>query len=217
MRIRCRVSRPIGEDGVGRDLFFTRGRGELHGFRGEAARVRRLAGRPAGHGACQPGGRGMRIRHRVSTPIGELVLLGTTAGLSEIRFPHAAAVDDADDGELPEAAAEIEAYFAGRLREFTIPLVPAGTRFQHQVWRLLREIPFGATTTYGALARRLGKASAARAVGLANGSNPLPIIVPCHRVIGSNGKLTGFAGGLPMKAWLLDWERRCNFFGADGE
>ena len=159
----------------------------------------------------------MRIRHRVSTPIGELVLLGTTAGLSEIRFPHAAAVDDADDGELPEAAAEIEAYFAGRLREFTIPLVPAGTRFQHQVWRLLREIPFGATTTYGALARRLGKASAARAVGLANGSNPLPIIVPCHRVIGSNGKLTGFAGGLPMKAWLLDWERRCNFFGADGE
>ncbi len=159
----------------------------------------------------------MRVRQRLSTPIGELVLLGTPAGLTEIRFPHAARVDDASDGELPQAAAEIEAYFAGKLREFTVPLAPVGTTFQHQVWRLLREIPFGATTTYGDLAQRLGNPNAARAVGLANGSNPLPIIVPCHRVIGSNGKLTGFAGGLPMKAWLLDWERHCNFFGADGE
>ena len=159
----------------------------------------------------------MRIQQRLSTPIGELVLVGTPMGLAEIRLPHAAVVDNASEGELPQAAAQIEAYFAGKLQEFTVPLAPVGTPFQHQVWRLLREIPFGATTTYGALAQRLGNQNLSRAVGLANGSNPLPIIVPCHRVIGSNGKLTGFAGGLPMKAWLLDWERHCNFFGADGE
>ena len=159
----------------------------------------------------------MRIRHRLSTPIGELVLLGTPAALTEIRLPHSPAIDDAIDGELPLAAAEVNAYFAGTLREFTVPLAPVGTPFQQQVWCLLREIPFGETTTYGALALKLGNPNASRAVGLANGSNPLPLIVPCHRVIGSNGKLTGFAGGLPMKAWLLDWERHCNFFGADGE
>lgn len=157
----------------------------------------------------------------LSTPIGELVLRGTPAALVEILFPnsHRLAIvkQTLPEGELAQASAELSAYFAGTLRHFETPLAADGTAFQKQVWQLLREIPFGDTTSYGALARQLGNPNASRAVGLANGSNPLPIIVPCHRVIGSSGKLTGFAGGLSMKAWLLDWEKHCKFFGADRE
>jgi methylated-DNA-[protein]-cysteine S-methyltransferase len=155
------------------------------------------------------------------TPIGELVLRGTPAALVEILFPNsprlAIVKQTLPEGELRQAAAELTAYFAGTLRDFETPLAAEGTAFQKQVWQLLREIPFGHTTSYGALARQLGNPNASRAVGLANGSNPLPIIVPCHRVIGSTGKLTGFAGGLSTKSWLLDWEKHCKFFGADRE
>ena len=100
------------------------------------------------------------------------------------------------------------AYFAGELREFAVNLDPEGTTFQLRVWRELSRIPYGETISYGQLATRIGNPKASRAVGLANGSNPISIIVPCHRVIGSNGKLTGYGGGLPIKEKLLGLERR---------
>lgn len=111
-----------------------------------------------------------------------------------------------DDTFFTGVRDQLKAYFAGRLESFDISLSPVGTPFQHRVWFGLRSIPFGAQWTYGALATLLGKPSASRAVGLANGKNPLSIIVPCHRVIGANGTLTGYAGGLEMKRWLLDHE-----------
>ena len=103
---------------------------------------------------------------------------------------------------------QLRAYFAGELETFDLPLAPQGTPFQLGVWRRLCEIPYGQTISYGELARRLGNPNASRAVGLANGSNPIPIVIPCHRVIGSNGKLTGYGGGLPIKEKLLALERR---------
>jgi methylated-DNA-[protein]-cysteine S-methyltransferase len=115
------------------------------------------------------------------------------------------------DSLLDEARRQLVAYFAGRLKVFDLPLAPNGTEFQRRVWSALTKIPFGATTSYAQLARRVGNEAAVRAVGAANGRNPIPIIVPCHRVIGSNGSLTGFGGGLPRKQWLLRHE------GAQGE
>jgi methylated-DNA-[protein]-cysteine S-methyltransferase len=112
-----------------------------------------------------------------------------------------------DDRAFADAKTQLDAYFGGGLREFDLPLAPAGTPFQRAVWDLLLRIPFGRTATYGELARELGKPDASRAVGLANGRNPISIVVPCHRVIGSSGALTGYGGGLPRKAWLLAHER----------
>ena len=108
---------------------------------------------------------------------------------------------------LEQAAAELEAYFAGQLRTFTVPLAPAGTEFQHRVWAALREIPFGKTATYGEIAARVGNPRASRAVGQANNRNPIPILIPCHRVIGASGQFTGYAGGLAVKQKLLALER----------
>lgn len=163
----------------------------------------------------------MTLWQPLASPIGELTLIGDGAALTEILFANSPRREtlrqSLPQGELPQAAEQLQAYFAGTLQHFTVPLAPKGTPFQTRVWALLREIPFAETTTYGALAALLGNPNASRAVGLANGSNPLPIIVPCHRVIGANGQLTGFAGGLPAKSWLLDWERHCKFFGADRE
>jgi methylated-DNA-[protein]-cysteine S-methyltransferase len=114
---------------------------------------------------------------------------------------------DAGDREvLGEAAAQLEAYFAGRRRVFALPLRLEGTAFQRRVWEMLGEIPFGETWSYGQLARAVGRAGASRAVGAANGRNPISIIVPCHRVIGSDGSLTGYGGGEPAKRWLLEHE-----------
>lgn len=107
---------------------------------------------------------------------------------------------------LEQAAAELAAYFDGERTAFEVPLTPKGTEFQQQVWAALREIPFGATWSYGALAQRVGRPKAARAVGAANGANPCAVLIPCHRVIGANGKLTGYRGGVPIKRWLLDHE-----------
>ena len=109
---------------------------------------------------------------------------------------------------LREARAQLAAYFAGKLLAFDLDLAPRGTRFQQSVWSQLRQIPYGDTTSYIELARRLGNPNAMRAVGAANGANPIAIIVPCHRVIGHDGQLVGFGGGLPAKRWLLDHERR---------
>jgi methylated-DNA-[protein]-cysteine S-methyltransferase len=108
---------------------------------------------------------------------------------------------------LTETIRQLQAYFAGELENFNLPLAPEGTPFQKEVWQRLCDISYGQTISYGELARRIGNPKASRAVGLANGSNPIPIVIPCHRVIGSNGKLTGYGGGLPIKEKLLALER----------
>lgn len=117
-----------------------------------------------------------------------------------IREDHAA--------PFPETRRQLAAYFAGSLTEFTLPLAPVGTAFQIRVWDALRAIPYGTTCSYGDLARRLGSPGAARAVGLANGRNPISIVVPCHRVLGTSGRLTGYSGGMERKAFLLALEQQ---------
>lgn len=119
-----------------------------------------------------------------------------------------------DASRTAEVRRQLEEYFAGRRQEFDLPLAPRGTPFELSVWEELRRIPFGETRSYADIARALGKPAATRAVGLANGANPLPIVVPCHRVIGSNGSLTGFGGGLAAKARLLELEGRSLPFSA---
>jgi methylated-DNA-[protein]-cysteine S-methyltransferase len=111
-------------------------------------------------------------------------------------------------GVLAEAVRQFDAYFAGRLERWDVPIAPSGTPFQLEVWRALREIPFGDTCSYRDLAHRIGRPAAVRAVGAANGRNPIPIVIPCHRVIGSDGTLVGFGGGLSMKRALLALEQR---------
>ena len=152
----------------------------------------------------------------VDSPVGRLKLVASDAGLAAIlwqdddpkRVPLGAMVEDKDNLILRETARQLAAYFDGRLTRFTVPLDFQGTAFQKRVWAALLTIPFGETRSYGAIARAIGKPAASRAVGAANGRNPISIIAPCHRVIGSNGALTGFAGGLAAKERLLEIERR---------
>lgn len=151
--------------------------------------------------------------HEIESPIGRLLLAGDGAALLQVHFqagPHPlqpAASWRRDAAPLAQATRQLAEYFAGSRRNFELPLAPRGTAFQLAVWRALQSIPYGETVSYGELAQRLGAPSAARAVGLANGANPLPIIIPCHRVIGADGSLTGFGGGLPIKRALLALER----------
>ncbi|KQO64365.1 cysteine methyltransferase [Methylobacterium sp. Leaf87] len=148
----------------------------------------------------------------LASPIGPLLLGGTDDGLACIGFPSGkgAVTPGADwhrnDAAFAEARAQLTAYFDGRLTRFDLALAPRGTPFQLTVWQALTEIPPGETISYGELARRIGRPSASRAVGAANGANPLPIVVPCHRVIGASGALTGFAGGVETKRFLLALE-----------
>jgi len=156
----------------------------------------------------------MRTYTQIGSPVGQLLLVADEAGLGRIDFVdgrHPArpeATWENDPAPLRETVRQLEAYFAGELESFDLRLAPEGTSFQLAVWKRLCEIPYGKTISYGELARRIGNPNASRAVGLANGSNPIPIIIPCHRVIGSNGKLTGYGGGLPIKEKLLALERR---------
>jgi len=145
----------------------------------------------------------------VDSPIDPLLLVGDETGLRELQMaPHEPPPSaERDDEALAPVAAQLADYFAGRRLAFDLPLAPVGTAFQQKVWLALREIPYGRTTTYGQIAVDLGQPTASRAVGLANGRNPIAVIVPCHRVIGANGSLTGFGGGLPRKRWLLEHER----------
>ena len=149
----------------------------------------------------------------IESPLGRLLLAANDGGLRHIIFSNGtqpARPDPAwreDAAPLTEAIRQLQAYFAGELENFNLPLTPGGTPFQMEVWHRLRDIPYGQTISYGELARRIGNPKASRAVGLANGSNPIPIVIPCHRVIGSNGKLTGYGGGLPIKEKLLALER----------
>ena len=147
---------------------------------------------------------------QLESPVGALTLVGDESGLQQLRF-GACPPDPKwkeDRAALAEAVRQLRAYFGGELEAFDLALLPKGTPFQLRVWKQLCEIPFGETISYAELARRIGNPKAFRAVGLANGSNPIAIIVPCHRVIGSNGKLTGYGGGLPIKEKLLALERR---------
>ena len=149
----------------------------------------------------------------MDSPVGRLLLAGDEAGLRLISFPAGRTAREAapgwrrDDAPFAEAVGQLRAYFAGELTEFDLHMAPRGTAFQLAVWQALQRIPYGETRSYGELARTIGRPKAGRAVGAANGSNPLPIVVPCHRVIGSTGKLTGFGGGLDTKAALLTLER----------
>ena len=146
----------------------------------------------------------------IPTPVGDLVVTGDGWAVTRIGFgppPAGAAAGPAiPPGPLAELADQLGAYFAGELRAFDVPLAPAGTAFQRRVWDALASIPYGETTTYGELAAEIGRPGSARAVGAANGANPLAIVVPCHRVIGADGTLTGYAGGLPAKRALLTLE-----------
>ncbi|MBK3639232.1 methylated-DNA--[protein]-cysteine S-methyltransferase [Streptomyces sp. MBT33] len=158
-------------------------------------------------------------RHTVTdSPYGPLTLVaedGTLCGLymtDQRHRPPQETFGDRDDTLFDEAQAQLKAYFAGELKEFTLQLHLHGTPFQRTVWDQLRRIPYGETRTYGELADALGNSGASRAVGLANGRNPIGIIVPCHRVVGADGSLTGYGGGLPRKRRLLDFERGSALF-----
>ena len=161
-------------------------------------------------------------RLTVESPVGELTLIASSRGLRAVLWPNEFVPLREDDAEhvplapggpaaacavLEQARRQLSEYFAGDRRDFDVALDPVGTNFQLAAWMELRRIPFGATISYGEQARRLGDVRKSRAVGAANGRNPISIIVPCHRVVGSNGKLVGFAAGLDAKAWLLHHEQ----------
>jgi len=154
------------------------------------------------------GGRGassVGCMHSVETPIGPLLLSAEDGRLSGVAFA-ASSEERSTEPLLLEAEAQLNAYFGGELERFELPLAPRGTAFQLSVWQALLEIPYGSTTAYSELAAALGRPSACRAVGAANGRNPLAVIVPCHRVIGASGALTGYGGGLERKRRLLALE-----------
>jgi methylated-DNA-[protein]-cysteine S-methyltransferase len=152
---------------------------------------------------------------KIDSPVGELKLVASDKGVAAIlwendnpdRVPLGPLMVESENPILRETERQLGAYFAGKLKTFTVPLDFKGTAFQRRVWEALLTIPFGETRSYGEIARQIGNPSASRAVGAANGKNPISIIAPCHRVIGSTGKLTGFAGGLEAKERLLGLER----------
>ena len=151
----------------------------------------------------------------LDTLIGPLLIAGDAEAIRTIRFPKKGKAvqpepqwNESASGPVSEAVRQLREYFAGKRTEFDLPLEPEGTAFQRRVWRRLQEIPYGETISYGELAKRIGNPKASRAVGAANGKNPIPIVIPCHRVIGANGTLTGFGGGLPIKEALLGLEKK---------
>ncbi|EKE68728.1 methylated-DNA--[protein]-cysteine S-methyltransferase [Gallaecimonas xiamenensis] len=151
----------------------------------------------------------------LETPLGVLYLVAEDQALIGAWFAEQKHFPDQDgwqqapqDPLLQEAARQVAEFFAGQRQQFALPLAPKGTSFQQQVWRQLQAIPFGQTRSYGELAAAMGRPSAVRALAAANGRNPLSILIPCHRVIGANGSLTGYAGGLERKAFLLDLEQQ---------
>lgn len=155
----------------------------------------------------------MTIAHSIiESPVGPLTLVGTDGHLTGVYFSEHSHLPDPDgfgprtDAGFENATRQLAEYFAGDRTSFDVPLAPVGNAFQQKVWALLRRIPYGQTRTYGQLAAELGDPGLARAVGTANGRNPLSVIVPCHRVVGADGNLTGYAGGLERKRFLLALE-----------
>jgi methylated-DNA-[protein]-cysteine S-methyltransferase len=156
---------------------------------------------------------GTAVRHTVvDSPLGALTLVASGEALTGIYFeghlrgPSPGALGPSDPGGFDEARRQLREYFAGERRQFDLPLAPRGEPFQQRVWQLLKQIPYGETRSYGRLARELGDPGLAQAVGAANGRNPLSVVVPCHRVVGADGSLTGYAGGLERKRALLELE-----------
>lgn len=149
----------------------------------------------------------------LDSPVGPLLVVRDESGIVAILFHPADPRDEwtRDDSAFDDAATQLREYFAGKRTTFDLPLSPRGTAFQLSVWNELRRIPYGETRSYRDVALAIGKPEAIRAVGTANGANPLPIVIPCHRVIGSNGSLTGFGGGLKAKRFLLDLEQGALF------
>ena len=149
----------------------------------------------------------------IDSPLGEILLVGNGQGLMALEFQDGTkpteiiAEWEQDDARFAEEIGQLRAYFSGKRQQFDLQLAPKGTAFQKEVWRELQAIPYGQTISYGELAQRIGRPKAARAVGAANGANPLALIVPCHRVLGSNGRLTGYRGGLSIKEALLAHEQ----------
>lgn len=161
----------------------------------------------------------MRYYRWIESPIAPLLLTASDSGLSGLYiqaqkyFPEIAADWKALELEIfAQTQAQLDEYFAKKRQVFDLPLDPQGTSFQKQVWQHLRQIPFGETTSYGAIARALGKPGAAQAIGAANGRNPISIVVPCHRVVGASGSMTGYAGGVDKKQWLLWHEKKAGSF-----
>lgn len=161
------------------------------------------------------------LRRRIyASPLGELTLVASENGLRELTWPDRSSGRAPAEGPLigdepaqvaavfDDVVSQLDEYFAGERLDFDLPLDPVGTEFQLRAWDALRLIPYGETRTYGEQARRIGSPTAVRAVGAANGRNPISIIVPCHRVVGSDGSLTGFGGGLDAKRYLLDLEAK---------
>ncbi len=145
------------------------------------------------------------------SPVGPLTLISNGAALTHVEFENPRYPFEpqprGNDKVLDKARRELDAYFAGKLRTFDVAVTPEGTPFQQRVWKALQQIPYGVTRSYGQQAKAIGNPAAVRAVGLANGRNPIAIIIPCHRVIGSNGSLTGYGGGMERKQFLLDLEQ----------
>lgn len=149
----------------------------------------------------------MEYMYRYETPIGLIQLEATDTAVTKLLFgAHPTAARRQEPPLLQLAHKQLEEYLAGRRREFTLPLAPQGTPFQKTVWAQLLKIPYGKTAAYGEIARMAGKPKACRAVGMANNRNPISIFIPCHRIIGANGSLTGYGGGLHIKQFLLDLE-----------
>lgn len=158
-------------------------------------------------GAIRP----RRAHRRIDSPLGELVLVGEDGSLVALHLPTSSTPDPASIGDedlalLPEVVGQLTEYFVGHRTTFDLPVSPGGTDFQRRVWARLQAIPYGRTCSYGEIALDVGGPRTTRAVGLANGANPVAIIIPCHRVIGADGSLVGYAGGLPAKRMLLDLE-----------
>lgn len=153
----------------------------------------------------------------VQSPVGPLTLTEEKGSLTGLYFGTLSCPgQEGTSPLLAEASRQLEEYFSGNRREFILPLAPKGTPFQLRVWQALSAIPYGETRTYGDIARRIGSPKACRAVGMANHRNPISIIVPCHRVVGANGSLTGYGGGLEAKRFLLELERRA-LYGSEHE
>ncbi|ASD68999.1 methylated-DNA--[protein]-cysteine S-methyltransferase [Pseudoalteromonas piscicida] len=146
------------------------------------------------------------IETTLVSPTGEWIIQASNDGLRYVGFFPNTRYEQGENQHTETAKKQLNEYFAGKRKRFDVALDVDGTHFQKQVWRILAQVPFGETYTYGWIAERLGNKNAVRAVGAANGKNPISIIVPCHRIIGANGKLTGYAGGLEAKAWLLQHE-----------
>ena len=161
----------------------------------------------------QTGASDQLVYSYLDSPVGQLLLVADADHLRMISFPagsrrqEPAAEWRRDDTWFPQTTAQLRAYFDGELTRFSLPLLFDGTPFQNAVWQALCQIPYGTTTSYGALAKTIGRPKASRAVGAANGANPLPIVVPCHRVIGADNSLTGFGGGVDVKHFLLTHEK----------